>query len=489
MGLRPAVTVACGILLTLACGPAGAVADTLLHPCELRGSQGFGRVQAYCGRLTVPADRDNPDDASIDLFVARVPALKPNPAADAFTIINGGPGASSVDLYVDMPGAFAAVLLERDILLVDQRGTGRSTPLECETDEQPIAEFDPEAVEAATVRCLATLSADPRPYTTSIAVQDLEAARSALGYPQLNLYGVSYGTRVAQHYLRRHPDAVRSMVLDGVTPPDQALGPDIAGNAQAALDRLFARCQADPACRTRFPDPAAQFARLADRLRSTAVELTLPDPRTGRPVAMTFSHGHLAGTIRMLSYAPETAALIPLMVDEAEAHENFLPLALQARRIETELSAALNIAMHNTVVCSEDAPFYGDPTTIRAALVGSYLGADQVRMLETICAIWPTGPVDADLRTLVDSSVPTLLLSGEDDPVTPPAYAERARQGLGNSRHLIASGQGHGVIGRGCLPDLLGDFLRHADPHALDTACLTRLRPEPFFIDLLGPAP
>jgi pimeloyl-ACP methyl ester carboxylesterase len=488
--MKPWLTViAAGSALLAAISAVGGTADLHLQPCELRGSQGFGRIQAYCGRLPVPADRARPDAGSLDLFVARVPALKPNPAADALALINGGPGASAVDLYVDMPGAFAAVLLERDILLVDQRGTGRSAPLTCALDEQPPPELDLARVAAATRRCLATLSADPRPFTTSVAVEDLEAVRRALGYPQLNLYGVSYGTRVAQHYLRRYPASVRSLVLDGVTPPDQALGPDIAGNAQAALDRLFARCQADPHCSARFPDPAAQLARLAARLRSAAVTLALPDPLTGRPEETLFSHAHLVGTLRMLSYAPETAALIPLVVDEAEARANFLPLALQARRVERELGAALNVAMHNTVVCSEDAPFYGDLAAIQAALTDTYLGADQVRMLATICAVWPTGPIDPDLRLPLRSDAPVLLLSGELDPVTPPAYAVRAQTQLSNSRHLIAAGQGHGVIARGCLPDLLRDFVHHADPGAIDATCLQRLRPDAFFLDLLGPTP
>lgn len=481
---------ACAALLTLcSTGAAAAEASLALEPCELRGSQGFGRVEAECGVLRVAENPGAPEGRQIELFVARIRALGQDPAPDAFTVINGGPGASSVDLYVNLRGAFAPVLRERDIVILDQRGTGRSSPLSCDTPPQPLRAFDEQAVKAATALCLDTLESDPRYYTTSIAVEDLERVRVALGYPRLNLYGVSYGTRVAQHYLRRHPEVVRTMVLDGVLPPDQALGPDIALNAQQALDELFARCAGESGCRSRFPDPAAQFGRLAGRLRNTPLEVNLPDPLTGRPATTPLTYGHLAATVRMLSYAPESAALVPLMIDEAEARQNFTPLALHANRIERELGESINVAMHNSVVCSEDVPFYGGLEPLWPALEHSYLGTDQVRLLQTICGLWPRGPADPDLREPLETATPVLLLSGERDPVTPPAYADRAAAGLRAGRHVVAPGQGHGVAGRGCVPEVIGDFVRAGTVEGLDTTCVERLAPDPFFVDLMGPPP
>lgn len=489
MDARPAL-LACALLLLHCSTAAAELSPTLqLEPCELRGNQGVGRVQAECGTLAVAEDPENPDGRTIDLFVARIPALDPEPAADAFTVINGGPGASSIDLYLDLQGAFAPVRLERDIVIVDQRGTGRSAPLRCDVPEQPFTGFDEALVRDATARCLATLEADPRRYTTSVAVQDLEQVRRALGYARFTVYGVSYGTRVAQHYLRRYPHAVRALVLDGVLPPDQALGPDIALNAQQALDAIFARCASDTACRARFDAPAAQFERLAARLRANPVVVELPDAVTAAPEPSTFTYGHLAATVRMLSYAPESAALVPLMIDEAQARANFTPLAVQARRIETELGEAINVAMHNSVVCSEDVPFYTGLEALWPELERTYLGTDQVRMLQTICAQWPRGPMDPDLRQPLTAATPVLLLSGEFDPVTPPAYAERAAAGLGAARHLVAPGQGHGVAARGCMPELIGDFARSGSVEHLDAGCLARLAADPFFLDLMGPTP
>jgi pimeloyl-ACP methyl ester carboxylesterase len=459
------------------------------EPCELRGSNGLGRTQAECGTLRVAEDPANPGGRAIDLFVARIAALEPESASDAFTIVNGGPGASSIDLYVDLQSAFAQIRLERDIVIVDQRGTGRSAALACDSPELAVTEFDPDAVRSVTTLCLDTLNADPRFYTTSLAVADLEQVRAALGYARWTLYGVSYGTRVAQHYLRRHPEAVRALVLDGVLPPDQALGPDIALNAQTALDAIFARCGRDATCAQRFAQPSVQFTRLAERLRAAPVTVPFADPLTAEPGTPQLRYGHLASTVRMLTYAPETAALIPLVIDEAETRENYTPLALQAHRIERELAGAINVPMHNSVVCSEDVPYYQGLDDLWPALERAYLGTDQVRMLQTICAQWPRGPVDDDLRNPLRSATPVLLLSGEHDPVTPPAYADRAAAGLTRSLHVVAPGQGHGVIGRGCLPDVVADFVRAGSTDGLDTACVERLAPEPFFVNLLGPPP
>jgi pimeloyl-ACP methyl ester carboxylesterase len=476
------------LLALLSCSAASTVAAVDFSPCELRGSGGLGRVTAECGYLNVAEDPGRPDGARLNLYVARIRALAANPAADAFTVVNGGPGASSVALYVDLQGAFVGIRRDRDIILVDQRGTGGSAPLECPSLEEATQEFDIDEVRRATRGCLDALEQDPRFYTTSVAVSDLETLRQALGYVSWNLYGVSYGTRVAQHYLRRHPEAVRTLILDGVAPPDQALGPDIALNAQQALDAIMARCAEEASCAAAFPDLPLQFERFGARLKAAPVDLQVPHPVTGRMEPFTLGYGHLAMTVRLLSYAPETASLIPLMVAEA-ASGNYLPVATQSMRIERDLGDAISFGMHNSVVCTEDAPFYGDLTDLGPALRASYLGDEQVRALEAICSLWPAGTLDPDLREPVTSARPVLLLSGEFDPVTPPAYAERAAVGLANSRHLIARGQGHGVVARGCMPTVIGDFVASGRLDDLDAGCIDRLTGDPFFVDLMGPPP
>jgi pimeloyl-ACP methyl ester carboxylesterase len=492
LGPKLPAGVIAGVLAGVLAAGAGASTSIDFQPCELRGSGGLGRVAAECGHLSVAEDPARPDGTRLDLFVARIPALAANPAADALTIINGGPGASSISLYVDAQPAFAGIQRDRDIVVVDQRGTGRSAPLECPALEQATQDFDVAVIGQATTACLDHLRSqgrDPRFYTTSVAVGDLEAVRVALGYPAWNLYGVSYGTRVVQHYLKRFPQAVRAAILDGVAPPDQPLGPDIAWNAQQTLDAILARCAEADYCAGAFPELGAGLERLGRQLRDAPRELEIPHPITGRLQPFTLRYGHLALTLRLLSYAPETASLIPLVVAEAASGGNFLPIASQALRIERDLGEAISFGMHNSIVCTEDAPLYGDLDALLPTLQETYLGDDQVRALVTICSAWPRGPLDPDLHDLVDSPRPVLLLSGEFDPVTPPHYADRAAARLVNSRHLVAPGQGHGVVMRGCMPTIVGDFVAAADLTSLDTDCVALMKPDRFFVDLLGPPP
>lgn len=464
----------------------------ILEPCQVQGSQ--GQVAADCGRLDQPLNFEDPNGPQISLFVAVIRSLAPNPAKDAITIVNGGPGASSTELYADFAGVFDSLLRDRDIVVIDQRGTGQSTPLECSeleeassTDTESSDEEMRDELQRYTKQCLASLPSDPRFFTTSAAVRDLEALRQILGYQQLNLYGVSYGTRVVQHYARRYPAQTRSLIIDGVLPPDLAMGPMVSSNAQQVLDSIFARCAGDSACHQAFPTLAADFQRLATKLQATPVALVINNPVTGISEAMDLSYGHLATSIRIMAYAPETASLIPVLIDQAANHQNYLPVATQALQIQQQLSASMSYGMHNAVVCTEDVPFLSDSERLGSQVIDTYLGAEQVQALVAMCDVWPAGLLDSDLRTPLATDVPTLVLSGELDPITPPAYGAQVAAALGQAQHLVAPGQGHGIISRGCVPRLLLDFLDELDFSALDTDCILRLGPEPFFLDLMGP--
>src|SRR6185503_4270869 len=238
-----------------------------LERCRLE-AQGLPAAFARCGTLSVPEDPASPAGPAVEIFVARVAALSANPKPDPLLLIAGGPGQSTVDFYLQLRGAFEQARRDRDIVLVDQRGTGRSAGgFTCKTpDDLALDTAGPEALERVIDACQAELKHDPRFYTTSVAVQDLDRVRAALGIEQWNVYGVSYGTRVAQHYLRRFQDHTRAVVLDGVVPPELALGPDVAREAQRALTQIFSRCAADSACGTRFAELPAHFRELLARL-------------------------------------------------------------------------------------------------------------------------------------------------------------------------------------------------------------------------------
>ena len=460
-----------------------------LEDCRIRAGEGFPGIKARCGTLQRPENPADPDSPMLQLFVAVVPALNLEPESDPLVPIAGGPGQSTVEFYAGTAIAFEAVRRNRDIVLLDQRGTGRSAPMTCEADEEIIeGRFDREQTIAETNACLNTLPHDPRYFTTSVAVQDLEALRIALGYPRLNLYGISYGTRVAQHYLRRYPDTTRTVVLDGVVPPQIALGPDIATKAQDTLDIVFDRCAESAECGARFPAIRENFDALRARLAEDPVDVRMANPVSGRPEEIRFGDAEMAGAIRLLSYHPTSVALLPLLIDEA-VNENYAPFAAQFMMIAENMSDALNIGMHNAVVCTEDAPYFAGEGVSREALDATYIGPVNLDALEAICSVWPKGIMDDEFKVPVSSDVPVMLLSGDADPITPPAYGDMAAVDLDNAIHLTGRNQGHGQAPRGCVSDIIGDFIDTASIEDLDTGCMERLHAMPFFLDFSGPSP
>jgi pimeloyl-ACP methyl ester carboxylesterase len=470
---------------------AGAAAATLpLQPCQLAQAQRLLSVAAECGELTVPEDRALPGGRQIRLFVARVPAISRQHRPDPLFLLAGGPGLGASDFYPNVAGAFARIHRDRDIILVDQRGTGRSNPL---FDDNALWEAGEAEVARAMANCQQQLSQrnDLRQFTTSVAVADLEAVRQALGYAQVNLYGSSYGTRVAQHYARRYPQQTRALILDGIVPPQRALGPATPLDAQQALRQILARCRADTRCHARFGDPQQDYQGLQEQLLKKPVAVTLPDPRSGKPTTLQFSHAAFATALRLASYSAEQAALLPLSLHLAYREGNFLPLASQFLMATTTYGELLSYGMHNSVVCAEDVPFFGDG--YRPALEGTFLGTAQVDALLGLCKAWPRGPVDADLHAPLRSEVPALLLSGTADPVTPARDGALAAQGFRYALHLQVTDQGHGQLGMPCMDRVMADFLARAEQPAtvptLPHACVDGIRPPPFFLTLAGPAP
>ncbi|MCK5326557.1 MAG: alpha/beta fold hydrolase [Woeseiaceae bacterium] len=468
---------------------AGDAAALELEDCRISAGPAFPGIKARCGTLRRPENPADPNSAEIEIAVAVVPALDLTPQPDPFVPLAGGPGQGARQFYSAYRGAFEHVRRDRDILLVDQRGTGESSRMDCDIDDDIVAgRYPAELALEATQACLDALLHDPRFFTTSIAIADLEAVREALGYTQLNLYGVSYGSRVAQHFARRYPASTRSIVLDGVIPPQRPVGPEIATEAQRALDNIISRCAADAACNERFPNLQQSFIAVRAELEQQAVVVDLANPVTGRREFVDFGSAELAGAIRLLSYHSNSMAIVPLLIDEA-AGGNYEPLAAQFHMIAASMADALALGMHNSVICTEDVPFYDASAIDYAALEASYIGIVQLEVLQAICSLWPAGPIDDDLREPLATDIPVLLLSGEADPITPPRYATLAMVGLEHARHLIGEQQGHGQAGVGCMPRLIGQFVNAASPDDLDATCLERSFPMPFFLDFAGPAP
>jgi len=462
-----------------------------LQPCQLEDSLRVNVVSADCGELSV---RENPQDTHsrrIGLWVARVPAISRRKQPDPLFVLAGGPGMAATVFYASIASAFERIHRDRDIILVDQRGTGRSNALTCALSDDVVEQSSDEQIVNEAKHCATSLAshADIAFYTTSLAVQDLDLARSALGYRVINIYGVSYGTRVAQHYVRRFPNRVRTLVLDGVVPPQLILGPAFALNAEAALDRVLARCNGDADCRARFGDPAADYRTLRGSLETRPVEVSLPDPTDGHTLKLQFGRYQFATVLRLATYASEQAALLPLLLHRASDSNDFAPLAAQFLLVTRAYAEVVAYGMHNTVICSEDAPFYAQVTIDRQALEATYLGATQLDGLRRICAVWRRGPVDSDFHAPLHTPAPVLLLSGSDDPVTPPADAETARRYFTHSVHLVLQGFGHGQLTAPCIGQLMATFLDRAAVEGLDVRCAREDKPMGFFTSLAGPAP
>ena len=470
--------------------PAPAASLLPLHDCRIEGPRGAGSVAARCGELRVAENPDDPSGRQIALAVAVVPAVSTRAEPDPLFMIAGGPGQGARESFVPALGALGSIRNTRDVVLVDQRGTGDSQPLDCDMPEDALEDMDtpPEELAALARECLTTLPGDPRFYTTSVAVRDLDAVREALGYTRINLYGASYGTRVAQHYVRRYPDRVRAVVLDGVVPPGLALGPALATDAEASLRKAFADCAAAPECKQAFGDLDAAFDALRARLAAGPQQVRFTDPVTGGPREERFGRGELALAVRILSYAATSRALLPLLVHEA-AGGNLAPLAAQAAMIAEQFEGMLAIGMHNAVSCTEDFPFIDAATVDRAALARSYLGSVMLDGLQAMCAVWPRGVLDEDLRAPLASSVPALLFSGSADPVTPPSNATAAAKGFWQHAELVFAGQGHTQLGEPCALGILRRFLQAGSTADLDTACVAQVRQPPFFLNFNGSAP
>lgn len=460
--------------------------DMALETCELVVPGTPLSTVGQCGWLTVAENPEQPEGRQIDIRVARIPARGRVTEADPLVFFAGGPGQAATESWPIVGAALRKVNENRDILLVDQRGTGQSNPLKCpqmELEEALAADWD--ALARSTRDCLDALDGDPRFYTTTIAMHDIDAARAAFGYEKVNLFGGSYGTRAAQVYYRLYPERVRSIVLDGVVPQSLALGSEHAMKLDQAIQRVLASCEADPQCSEKFPGTAARLQELMGALDLEPVEVTVDHPTTGEPFNLTFDRDVLSVALRFLTYSPETQAMLPLLIYEASEDRAFGRLASQMLIVTTGLQQSIAQGMEMSVMCAEDYPRF--PTEI---VPNDYLmGTLMEQSVHVQCGIWPKGPVPEDFNQPVGGDVPVLLLSGELDPVTPPEYADQVAVHFSDATHLVAPGQAHIVTTRGCMGDIVSDFIINGNAEEIETDCITNLQASPFFLSLTGPRP
>ena len=455
-----------------------------LRPCQ----SDEGPTDALCGTVTVAENRHSGVGRQINLWVVVLPAMASTPSEDPLFFLAGGPGQSAAQLASQVRIMFRPVQRTRDIVLVDQRGTGKSNALNCRSSANSLRELT-EGSEVALGRlrrCLEGYNADVRLYTTDIAMDDLDDVRAFLGYDRINLYGGSYGTRAALVYLRQHGEHVRSIVLDGVAPTDMRLPLFTARDAQLALDNALVDCDAEPACRRAFPEMGPRIRRLIESLAQQPRRVRIVHPRTGIAEEVNVDARLVASVIFSALYSPLTASIVPALVDRAEQNDfqGLFALALAGE----DAGENMSIGMQLSVLCSEDASQVSIKE-FKHETSGSLFGSHLVGSQLEACAMWPKGKVNADYYRPVISDVPVLVLSGEVDPVTPPGWGDSVVKHLSRGLHIVVPSTGHGVVTTPCGNRLVADFIERGSTEGLDTGCVAAVRRPPFFVTPAGPDP
>jgi pimeloyl-ACP methyl ester carboxylesterase len=432
-----------------------------LKPCVVQA------VDARCGSLVVPENRAKPTGRKISLNVVVIPSRVKPARPDAFAYLAGGPGGAATDNAYTITSLWSGVHARHDILLVDQRGTGRSNPLSCPNPTKPPTTA--EQRRAFVRSCLASAGGDVSQYGTRTAMDDLDAVRAALGYRQLDLYGASYGATAAQMYLKRHPASVRTVVLDGGTAIDVPFYGRFAANAQQALAQITKRCAADTGCTRAFAGWPAKLSALIRAWDKHPAHTRKNETTTG---------AGLAGVIQNMLLDANSAVWIPLLVSHA-AKRDYAPLN---RQIDNTSSSGgnggLNLQlMFWSIWCNEpwvglnaNGPWHTDFDSYTTYGIASY---------RTACTYLPKRAEPADAWTFPHSQVPVLALAGGADPQDPIANLPKLKQALPNSRAIVLPYYGHTIGQYGCLRTIVAHFVNRGSAKNLDTSCIRAILPPP----------
>jgi len=439
-------------------------------------------TEASCVDLEVA---EGPNGGTVSLFVMKIASDGDVRSPDPVVLLAGGPGQAASLAYPAFAEQLRAALPSRDIVIVDQRGTGRSSALGCELDDdfgvQMKVEFEMDVLE----ECAKSWPHDPKQFTTEAAAHDLEKVRRALGYPQLNLLGGSYGTRLALVYARLYEANVRTMVLDGVAPPQLALPNNFAEDGQAALDRLFRDCEASSGCAKNFPNLRVSFDAALRRSGDNEPPIAYAHPRTGEILEVQLTTRLFAMGVRGILYSAEFSALLPMVIARA-AEGDFVPYLNLLVVLGDSAERVMDVGLMLSVLCAEDLPRI-NAEEYEERWAGTFLGSMMYELFASGCERWPVDPLPPSATQAVRVSTPTLLLSGALDPVTPARWADEAAKTLNVATHIIVEGSGHGTLMKACVMKIATNFIDTVEVSEESRECLSLLRRPPFFIDAKGP--
>ena len=453
---------------------------SFLAPCHPQLVDG----EALCGKYEVFENRQTRTGRKIGLNIVVLPALNKEHASDPVFWLHGGPGAAATQTAPAAKGGFLEALRkDRDLVFVDQRGTGQSNPLTCEIGDDPAnleTFFGPLFPPRLIRRCREKLekNADLKLYTTPIAMDDLDEVRVALGYEKINLVAASYGTIAALVYMRQHGDHLRSVFLLGVANTNLRQPLHFAAAAQYVMNLLYTDCAADEICHQTFPKLKDEFAAVLARFDKGAITAQLVDPTTKQTRPVTIERGNFVERIRLLLYTTTFARFVPFIIHRAFEND-YVPFETLAVRYNP--GSILARGMYLTVTCSESVPFIKeqDIRSTRRTFVGEY----RVRSHIEACKLWPKGDIPASYVRSVQSAVPVLMMSGELDGSTPPWLGTEAMAHLTNARQIKIRYYGH-QLDSPCIWKVLADFISAGTADKLDTTCTESIRRPPFATEL-----
>ncbi|MGH7946484.1 MAG: alpha/beta fold hydrolase [Steroidobacteraceae bacterium] len=454
-------------------GPTGLADVSSLSACRLEGID----ESARCGFFELPENPDRPEGRQIRIHVAVLPATGGKAREDPIVPLMGGPGEDAISAAAAFAERLAALRQDRDLLFVDQRGTGRSASLRCELyapDEAAthLRDFFPLAAVKRCQQQSRTL-ADLTQYTYKHFADDLEHVRRTLGYGPLNLFAGSYGTRAAQIYLRAYPQSVRTVYLGSVVPVDVAIPLPLAGAAQSALENTFSACEADPACHAAFPNVRDEFREIMARLESGFVRVAIPDRTDPTPL----HRGRVAEWIRAKLYRPASAVILPWVIHQAYVGD-WDPVAEGILSDARARDSAASFGLFFSITCNDDIAFLRE-TEIVAETRATFLGDYRVRQQQAACKDWPKVELPKGYREPVRSPVPTLFVSGDSDPATPLWFTTRVAAGFSNCKEVVVAGQGH-TEWSDCVSELYEQFVRNGSVKGMENATCPAMPRPPF---------
>ncbi|MEZ4516940.1 MAG: alpha/beta fold hydrolase [Chloroflexota bacterium] len=444
-----------------------------------------------CGYVTVPVRHENPDGETLRLPVAIHRATAANAQPDPVFLAQGGPGGDAFGVFTLLTPN-NPIAIDRDLVIFNQRGTEYSEPdLSCSETFDVLPEVlategdeGDQLYEQALSACydrLVSEGIDVSAFNSLQNAADVESIREALGYDEYNFYGVSYGTLLGLHLMREHPEGLRSVILDSVAPTDINFIEEVASSENRVYDEVFAYCEEDPSCREAYPNLEQRYFNLIDQLNESPTTITITDSETGESYDALVDGTTLRSIMYQLLYVARMYAVFPKIVSDMESGDFSYVEAMWPLFV---FDQSVSEGMYYSVICAEDADF--DPALLSLdglrPVIAETAREDLQSYLDA-CRLWPVDLLPDEVDDPVSSDIPTLLLSGRFDPITPPAFAQAAAVDLTHAYTVLDPTASHGVAFQSdCINVIMQSFLD--DPSTTpDTGCIAGVSP----VDALPP--